>query len=105
MGVIFLFTGLVEMGMGVNLVVVLVLVLVLHMGVVMSDVRVLVRLAAVLVGKLVCPSGLVGVLFSHDAPSGLTFLIDRLAPDLGLTKNAMLNVSQRLVQRLRTCPS
>jgi len=100
MGVIFLFTGLVEMGMGVNLVAVGVLVLVLHMGVVMGDMRVLVRLAAVFVGKLVCACGLVGVLFSHDdAPSGLTFLIDRLAPDLGLTKNAMLNVSQRLVQQ------
>lgn len=70
MRVILLFTGLVEVGVGVNLVAVGVLVLVLHMGVVMSDVRVLVRLAAVLVGKFVCLCGLVGVLFSHDAPSG-----------------------------------
>lgn len=95
--VIVLFTNLVEMVVGVNLVavgvLVRVLVLVLHMGVVMGDVRVLVRLAVVFVGKLMCLCGLVGVLFGHDAPSGLTFLVDRLAPALGLTENAMLNVS------------
>lgn len=93
MRVVLLFTGLVEMSVGVNLVAMRVLVLVLHMGVVMGDVRVLVRLAAVFVGKFVCPCGLVGV-FGHGAPSGLTLLVDRLAPDLGLAKDATLKVSQ-----------
>lgn len=91
--------GLVDVGVSVHRVAVLVLVLVFYVLMVMGGVRMLVRLAIVLMSQLVGLCGLVGVLLGHGAPSGLMSCSGLWIPTVHLAQGAMIHVSQRLVQQ------